>query len=615
MIHSISILNESGDVIYLRDFSKKGNKFRLESQVFNKIKSQRGTFDLDDGDILSYGIVMGFHTFVFMEEELLMYSQKIVQLINEVALYVWLTSRRSGLEKNTLTNEEQYEIDLWFDQVILPSSAYSQLFNKKERETEDVMTQIRTLFDRGEEVLSGETPRAVTPSFTSQTVSTEFERPRGSVSSSSSLSRGNFIREQSPEAISEPASEMSLKEVIDDKFTGLREVIDDKFTNIDIRMKKVFAAIEDAEKKLRLLTESMEETFPQVQTIELPNIALSFIKLADYGPEIVLTENLPFLNPEEDQESFLRRLGAFHMTIVGQGDSYSEGLFGPLPVYGTPQFLSYVYSFLIEDPTLEDERSEGYTYALGVLFFPKDFTVAVSSYYAVQEIFRDATRLISVASEIDKDFFASLREELVTALHRRLQTLTKDMADLTEEDHKTAIADLLYRAKFKRLGVISPTKIAEINIMGNLTELVLPHVESFNTRRGIMLLKTGVEIRAYSWEEVAKKRFRWRDLNGVLFFFDRQPIQEKNLSLFFRIIRQIPREMPTVCLLPTDSSLEDIKPIKFQSLLRDYIKGMKPDCPVVTYIDMPLSSIRDAIKTLRGQKREEITEKNRLDEF
>ena len=117
----------------------------------------------------------------------------------------------------------------------------------------------------------------------------------------------------------------------------------------------------------------------------------------------MLSETLPFLNPEDNQDAFLRRLGAFHMTIVGQGDTYAEGLFGPLPVYGYPDYLSYVFSFLMADPTIEDERSGGITYSLMVLFFPKDFSIAISSYYSIQEILTIACLSRTCHTNLEKD--------------------------------------------------------------------------------------------------------------------------------------------------------------------------------------------------------------------
>jgi hypothetical protein len=600
MIHSISILNESGEIIYLRDFTRKGTHFRVEPPVFNRIKSQRGTFDLDNRDILSYGIVMGLHTFVFMEEDLLIYSQKIVQLINEIALYVWLTSRRSGSERNIINQEEQYEVDLWFDQVILPSSAYSQLFNRERRSTEEVMTQVRTLFEKGETVFSGDGTNIVSKQSGQEPI-TRVLYPRDS-SEVSNLDRMNFVREKSSSTQSGALDSVldDLKSDVFSEIEEIKEVIDNKLTSMDRRMKRVFLAIGETERKLRLLTDSVEEP-PPPQAREFQKIALTFIKLTDSGPEVMLSETLPFLNPEDDQDAFLRRLGAFHMTIVGQGDTYAEGLFGPLPVYGYPDFLSYVFSFLMADPTLEDERSAGITYSLMVLFFPKDFSVAISSYYSIQEIFNSAIRMIDDVIDINESFFAALREELITGLYRRLQTQTKETGKLTEEDHARAIGDLLVTGDLKRLGVISPSKDAESAIMTSLVELVLPDIVSFDARRGMLMLNTGVQIQSNTWDEVITRRFRWRELNAFLLFFDRNPLSEEKIETFFKFVRQVPRDTVKVCLLPSDIAEDDIRSFGFQSILREYIKKTMPDCTIVGYVDSPLGSIRDAIKTLRAK--------------
>ena len=51
-------------------------------------------------------------------------------------------------------------------------------------------------------------------------------------------------------------------------------------------------------------------------------------KMSDLGPEVVKAERVPLQN----EENALMRLGVYFSTAIGQGDTYKQGLFGPLPV-------------------------------------------------------------------------------------------------------------------------------------------------------------------------------------------------------------------------------------------------------------------------------------------
>ena len=77
------------------------------------------------------------------------------------------------------------------------------------------------------------------------------------------------------------------------------------------------------------------------------------------------------ITDEMEQETFLLKYGAFFMTILGQSSEIFTGLFGPLPVHGFYDSLSYLFAFEVNDSSLSDERLEGKAYCILALFFKK----------------------------------------------------------------------------------------------------------------------------------------------------------------------------------------------------------------------------------------------------
>ena len=109
----------------------------------------------------------------------------------------------------------------------------------------------------------------------------------------------------------------------------------------------------------------------QLEGSESLDIRLFVTELSDIGPQPVAVSLGDMFDDDMEQETFLLRYGAYFMSILGQSEEKFTGLFGPLPVHGFYDSLSYLFAFEVKDPNLEDERLEGQAYCILALFFKK----------------------------------------------------------------------------------------------------------------------------------------------------------------------------------------------------------------------------------------------------
>ncbi len=55
---------------------------------------------------------------------------------------------------------------------------------------------------------------------------------------------------------------------------------------------------------------------------------------------------------------------------MGQGDTYTTGVYGPFPVSGTKDWNAVVYGPLARNPEFKDPRMMGNTYLMIAIFYP-----------------------------------------------------------------------------------------------------------------------------------------------------------------------------------------------------------------------------------------------------
>ncbi|OLS20921.1 MAG: Response regulator ArlR [Candidatus Heimdallarchaeota archaeon LC_3] len=149
----------------------------------------------------------------------------------------------------------------------------------------------------------------------------------------------------------------------------------------------------------------------------LDEIHLLVFKKARAGPDIhTSTPNLPFRQPPDN---ILPKIGVSLFFLVGMGESYNEGLFGPVPISDEEEFSALVYATFIADEALTDDRMKGRNYVLVCLVFPKTLVQFFSSRREdVESFFRKFSNQYSDIKYIDKEALIELRKEFYAPLHQ-----------------------------------------------------------------------------------------------------------------------------------------------------------------------------------------------------
>jgi PAS domain S-box-containing protein len=155
----------------------------------------------------------------------------------------------------------------------------------------------------------------------------------------------------------------------------------------------------------------LSEELDLFRAFTLNHIRISLFKLGLKGPEVVITETLPFA--EEVEEEVFLRMGLYYTTALGQGNEPQMGLYGPLPAPGLPGYVSVVYSFLAKDSSYDDPRSLGKTYAFLVLSFPEELAHLFSNRAAITESCKNSVSRFADIQEVDFDTLKALKSQIL----------------------------------------------------------------------------------------------------------------------------------------------------------------------------------------------------------
>lgn len=139
----------------------------------------------------------------------------------------------------------------------------------------------------------------------------------------------------------------------------------------------------------------------------LSEISMICYKFGNRGPEVVVTEDIPFV---DDKELFFVQTGVVCMALVGDGTSYHQGLFGPLPVPGGfREHRSLVFSFKTQDR----ENAAGTNYCMLVLIFPVEFEILFGNFNAVRRSFLYSIKQIRELSDITIEWLKQTKSRVV----------------------------------------------------------------------------------------------------------------------------------------------------------------------------------------------------------
>lgn len=131
----------------------------------------------------------------------------------------------------------------------------------------------------------------------------------------------------------------------------------------------------------------------------------AFIALEDLGPEVIFRFN-------DDGTIFNSASASKLISLVGQGEMYHEGLFGPIPVSKT-DIMSLIYSKLLTDDSIKDSRLQGQTLTLAAIAFHSSLVQQLPDRIRLQRIFDPfarITNIINMNEEILKQIDANFHK-------------------------------------------------------------------------------------------------------------------------------------------------------------------------------------------------------------
>ncbi len=140
----------------------------------------------------------------------------------------------------------------------------------------------------------------------------------------------------------------------------------------------------------------------------IDHVALFSIK--DFvGPEIL------FDSGKIDDRDFIYRQGAFLVALIGVGDLYAEGFWGPMPT-PNPEYVVYVRTKKVPNSLSSDPRKDKWTYLLLTFFSHETASsstrIALSLKKSSEEVFASIRNHQEVKETKWREWLAKLEEEI-----------------------------------------------------------------------------------------------------------------------------------------------------------------------------------------------------------
>jgi hypothetical protein len=137
-----------------------------------------------------------------------------------------------------------------------------------------------------------------------------------------------------------------------------------------------------------------------------------FYKMSTQGPELLFSEQ-GYDSDDESKEDELLRAGVYFYTAIGQGSSYRTGLFGPVPCGVGEEKVALIYSELVKDTKLKDDRLKGKNYLL-IAFITNEHEVALIHKNKLLELVQKRIDKIGDISDLTEEDFRSFIHHLRT---------------------------------------------------------------------------------------------------------------------------------------------------------------------------------------------------------
>ena len=256
------------------------------------------------------------------------------------------------------------------------------------------------------------------------------------------------------------------------------------------------------------------------------DIKLFVTELSDYGPKPVAVEFGDMFSDEMEQETFLLRYGAYFMSILGQSSEKFTGLFGPLPVHGFYDSLSYLFAFEVNDASLNDERLEGHAYCILALFFKKAENEAMNflrNY--IEAALWKFVKTCKDISAIDTNFLAGIRDTLQfvhneTSIERtESKVIIRKRIDnaVTKTEIKTNLDNLKDRLKWT---IVTDPITGDFPItVESILSLLAEQIKKYEQKGLLQLAEGKIQASLIPATDVTKKRKELSNSDGVIFTF------------------------------------------------------------------------------------------------
>ncbi|MFX0116252.1 MAG: hypothetical protein ACFFB3_17010 [Candidatus Hodarchaeota archaeon] len=355
-----------------------------------------------------------------------------------------------------------------------------------------------------------------------------------------------------------------------------------------------------------VLPSEIEAIAPFQEVYELNRCSLAILKFGSSGPEVVVAEKLSFMPPETDiefQNDWLTKIGIYYITIVGQGETYASGLFGPLPVRDYDDYLAYVFSFMAEDPTHPDKRTEGKCLALICFFFPKHIEVAYASFSVMKNILDFLIGRTKPVIELDSDFLAGLRESLVGVLTERALDGSR-----IDQETELKMEEVIAQSDLWRIVFLALDRSTLEKSLASLLDQIWPTLQSFDAKSLKVTFSNGAEIQGRQIRD-SSRRLRlgnpWRNVNGAVILLPKNDTSWTEAHALVTTMQEIVRqEIPLgVCDSPPAAS----KPISaVRKHVNDFVNSLVEERRIIrtSYSDEISSTLlKKAILALGSKKR------------
>ena len=167
-----------------------------------------------------------------------------------------------------------------------------------------------------------------------------------------------------------------------------------------------------ATESLDLLHQKSLDLLQEKESLDKNKIGLIIFKNAsERGPYAHFIEKNIQLAKVDNLEEKIDQMGTTYFIILGQGGSFHQGLFGPLPFLQETRNLSLIYSIILPDSSQDDPRFGNKSYIYFCYVFPSEYSYLIPQ-EKIKEVIENFTKKITDFSELTNQFFENICENI-----------------------------------------------------------------------------------------------------------------------------------------------------------------------------------------------------------